>query len=74
MDYVRLTSYYQDGRFTSCEHLFLGNDQVKALEWFRKEYPAHRDCIVVAEHYDSEDPKNAEHFAACKRCGCVHPF
>lgn len=74
MDYVRLTSYYQDGRFTSCEHLFLGNDQVKALEWFRKEYPAHRNCIVVAEHYDSEGPKNAEHFAACKRCGCVYPF
>lgn len=72
MKYVRLRSYYQDGRFTTCEHLYHGSDQVKALDWFRKEYPEHRDCIVVAESYDSDDPKNKEHFSACLRCGCVH--
>jgi hypothetical protein len=27
---------------------------------------------VVAEYYDSDDKKNASHFAACIRCGCVH--
>lgn len=72
MEYVRLRSYYPDGRFTNCEHLYFGNNQVKALEWFRKEYPEHYNCIVVAEHYESEE--NKEHFSACKRCGCVHPF
>ena len=74
MKYVRLRSYLPDGTFTNCEHLYFGNDQVKALEWFRREYPEHDHCIVVAESYDSEDPRNAEHFAVCKRCGCVHPF
>lgn len=72
MQYVRLWSYLPDGTFTTCEHLYLGTNQVKALEWFRREYPAHKDCIVVAESYDSDE--NPEHYAACKRCGCVHPF
>lgn len=70
MEFVRIRSYYQDGRFTSCEHLYCGNDQVKALERFRKEYPEHDNCIVVAEHYESDE--NAEHFKACLNCGCVH--
>lgn len=70
MQYTRITSYYQDGRFTSCEHLYHGSDQQEALEWFRREYPAHNNCIVVAEPYDSEE--NKEHFAVCVRCGCVH--
>ncbi len=74
MEYVRLRAYYQNGKATSCEHLYIGNNQVKALEWFRNEYPEYNDCIIVAEHYDSDDPKNKEHFAVCKRCGCVHPF
>jgi hypothetical protein len=74
MVYVRLRSYFPTGEFTGCEHLFLGNDHVKALDWFRKEYPEHKDCVIVAETYDSEDPKNKEHFSACKICGCVHPF
>lgn len=72
MQYIRIRSYYQNGEFTSCEHLYFGNNQVKALERFRKEYPAHNDCILVAEAYDSDDPKNKEHFEICLRCGCVH--
>ena len=74
MKYVRLKSYFPDGNFTGCEHLVLTDSHVKALEWFRKEYPEHNGCIVIAEYYDSEDPKNKEHFEVCKRCGCVHPF
>lgn len=70
MKYTRVTSYYQDGRFTTCEHLYLGSDQQKALERFRAEYPAHSNCIIVAEPYESDE--NKEHFAACLRCGCVH--
>jgi len=72
MMYVRIKSYYQDGKFTGCEQLYFGNDQVKAIERFRKDYPAHNECILVAENYDSEDPKNKEHFAVCVRCGCVN--
>lgn len=70
MLYVRVRSYYQDGRFTSCEHLYLGNDQSKALERFLKEYPSHADCILVAEYIDSDECP--EYFSACVRCGCVH--
>ena len=71
MLYTRIKSYY-NGEFTGCEHLYLGNNQVKALEKFRKEYPEHNDCILIAERYDSEDERNAEHFKICLSCGCVH--
>ena len=71
MVYTRIKSYY-NGEFTSCEHLYLGNNQVEALEKFRKEYPEHDKCILIAEKYDSEEERNKEHFKACMRCGCVH--
>lgn len=74
MYYVRIKSYSPDGTFTGCEHLYFGSNHVKALEWFRREYPEHKDCIVSAETIDSESAENREYFAVCKRCGCVHPF
>ena len=70
MIYTRIKSY-RDGELLA-EHLYLGDSQVKAIERFRKEYPEHNDCIVVAERYDSEDEKNKEHFRICCQCGCVH--
>ena len=72
MIYTRIRSYYPSGEFTGCEHLFHSSNHAEALAWFRKEYPEHKDCIVIAETYDSESNKNAEHFKACLRCGCVH--
>lgn len=72
MKYIRVTSYLPGGGFTGCEHLYLGTSQVKALERFRREYPEHSHCIVIAENYDSDEEKNKSHFAACLRCGCVH--
>lgn len=72
MLYTRIKSYYQDGRFTGCEHLYLGNDHVNALLRFRAEYPAHDSCICVAETIDSDAPENREYFEICCRCGCVH--
>ena len=83
MEFVRIRTYFTGGKFTGCEHLYLGNSQTKAIERFRREYPEHNerfrreypehnDCIVVAEAYNSEDQKNKEHFEACSRCGCVH--
>lgn len=74
MQYVRLKSYFPDGQFTFCEHLYFGNNHVKALEWFRKEYPEHNKCIVSAETIDVDEPGNKEYFEACKGSGCVHPF
>ena len=72
MEFVRIKTYFTGGKFTGCEHLYLGNSQTKAIEKFRREYPEHNECIVVAEAYNSEDQKNKEHFEACSRCGCVH--
>ena len=72
MKMVRITSYLTTGEFTSCEHLYAVENQNKAIERFRREYPGHKDCIVVAEDYDSENQKNAEHFRTCSECGCVH--
>lgn len=71
MQFVRIRSY-QDGTFTGCEHLYMGNDQVPALERFRAEYPEHEKCVLIAENYDSEKEENKAHFAACLRCECVH--
>lgn len=71
MRYVRIRSY-MGKQFTGCEQLYPGNDQVKAIVRFREAYPEHKDCVLVAEPYNSNDPKNAEHFAACLRCGCVN--
>ena len=72
MKCIRIRSYYPDGSFTSCEHIYLESDQQKALERFRKEYPEHDCCIVVAEDYDPDE--NPEHYRMCKECGCVHFF
>lgn len=72
MQFIRIMSYLQDGRFTNCEHLYVGDNQVKAIERFLREYPEHKDCIVVADHYDSDSPENKEHFQICANCGCVH--
>ena len=71
MIYTRIKSYH-NGKFTGCEHLYLGNNQVKALEKFRAEYPEHKDCILIAEKYDSNEERHKEHFKACLACGCVH--
>lgn len=72
MKYVRIKSYYQSGQFTGTEHLYWGDNQVKALEWFRKDFPAHKDCILVAETIDGDDPKNEEYIRICNICGCIN--
>lgn len=66
---TRITSFH-NGKLVA-EHIY-DRDQVKAIEWFRKDYPEHKDCIVVAENYDETDPKNGEHFRVCSSCECVH--
>jgi hypothetical protein len=71
MMYVRIRSYY-NGTFTSCEHLYFGNNQSEALNKFREKYPEHEKCVLIAEAYDSNDERNREHFKACLNCGCVH--
>ena len=69
MKYVRVRSYHND-KYTGCDHLYLGNNQAEALERFRKEYPEHDECILIAEYFDSEEHK--ELFTAFLNCGCVH--
>ena len=70
MKCVRIKSYLPTVEFTSCEHIYLTDSHTDAITKFRAEYPEHKDCIVVAEDCDTEE--NAEHFAVCARCGCVH--
>lgn len=71
MLYTRIKSYL-NGEFTGCEHLYLGNDHVKSLIRFRKEYPEHKDCILLAETIDSENPKYKDYIETCSNCGCIH--
>jgi hypothetical protein len=72
MIFTRIRSYTCDGKFTTAEHLYLGKNQTRAITQFRREYPEHENCVIVAESYESETPENKEHFEACLRCGCVH--
>ena len=72
MIFTRIKSYDQNGKFTNCEHLYLGKSHTNAILKFRREYPEHDQCIVIAETYDSNDPKNKEHFNIMKKCGCIH--
>lgn len=71
MIYTRVRSY-NDGEFTTAEHLYLGDNHTKAIIQFRKEYPEHSNCVVMAETFDGEKPENKELFEICLRCGCVH--
>lgn len=70
MEYVRVRSYYE-GKWNGTEHLYATDNQSKALERFKQDYPQYAGtCILVAETIDSEE--NQEWFKACQRCGCVN--
>jgi hypothetical protein len=62
---------YKDEVFLGYEHLYLGNNHTKALERCIQENPEFKECILMAETYDSEDVKNQEHYQACVRCNCI---
>ena len=64
--FVRVESFC-DGKLV-CEQLYLGDNHVKALVRFRKSYPEHDKCILVAETIDGNDPKNEEYIRTCIRC------
>jgi len=53
------------------EHLYIGNNHVKALEKCRKANPEFEDCILIAQTFDPEEEKNKEYFKALLRCDCV---
>lgn len=74
MTYVRIRSYYPDGTFTTCEHAFVGDNHVKAIERFRNLLPEHKNCYLVAETIDDNDPNWKEWFRVARNCGCVHFF
>lgn len=69
-EFVRITSYKANTGILYAEHLYCTDLQTYAITRFRKEYPEHKDCIVVAEDYDPDE--NPSHFQACKDSGCVH--
>lgn len=60
MTITRVKSYTQDGKYTHAEMLFPETRQDIAIDKFKKAYPEHNDCIVVAEYFDSNDPKYSE--------------
>lgn len=74
MKYVRIKSYLPDGKFTSCEHAYIGDNQIKALERFKNDFPEHNHCIHVAETIDDEDAEWIDWFNVARECGCVHCF
>lgn len=70
MKYVRVRSYHES-KWNGTEQLYLGENQVNALERFKKDYPQYvSTCILVAETIDSDDDR--EYFKACQRCGVVN--
>ena len=72
MMYVRIKSY-KEGTFTGCEQMYSNCATLdEGIQKFSSEYPEHESCLVIAEHYDSTEDCNKEHFETCKACGCVH--
>lgn len=70
MKYVRIQSYFQSKLVA--EHLYYGDDHVRAIEAFRKEYPEHDSCIVVASTIEGDSQKWQEYVNVCRRCGLVN--
>lgn len=71
MMYVRIRSYHEG--HLMAEHLYAKTGtQQDAIDRFLHDMPEQKVCTIVAEDYDSEDPKNAKHFRACQHCGCTH--
>ena len=52
---TRVKSYLQSGEFTTCEQIYVTTNQQEALDKFKRTYPEHKDCILVAEYIDSND-------------------
>ena len=69
MKHVWIRAYYK-GKMVG-DHIYMGDDQVKALDRYRRDFPDHNDCICVAETINDEDPTLAEFFAVHYRCGCA---
>ena len=72
MKYVRIKSVL-NGKLLA-DHAYFGNDHCKALERFRREYPEHGECVLIAETIDDDDHKYTEWFKAARNCDCVHTF
>ena len=73
MEYIRVKTYYPGtGKWTGCEHLYLVDSQVEALNRFRKDYQEHNKMIAVAETIDSEDAKYKEYVEVCRKCGVIN--
>lgn len=72
MKYVRVRSYL-DNKLIA-DHAYGGDNQSNALSRFRKEYPEHDKCILIAETIDDTDPKYSEWFRVARNCDCVHFF
>lgn len=72
MTYIRIKSYYKNGTFTGCEHLYTCDDYRKAEERFYREYPTHRNCWLEVSFIKDDDPEWAEYIKVCYRCGVVN--
>lgn len=72
MKYVRIRSYSNDKLVA--DHAYGGDNQSIAIARFRREYPEHDNCILVADTIDDDDPEYKEWFRAARECGCAHFF
>ena len=72
MKYVRIQSRLNG--VLLADHLYAGDNHVKAIEAFRKEYPEHEKCVITAKTVDDEDPNLREYFSASRHCGTAHFF
>lgn len=69
---IRIKSYYRNGQFTGCEHVYFASNQAKALERFIKEYPEHSECIRIAETVQEDLDNPSDWLKAVSNCGCLH--
>lgn len=66
---TRIKSYYKEQLVGDV--LFPCDNQTMALDKYRRYHPEMKDCILVAESYDTDAPENKEHLQAFIKCGCI---
>ena len=72
MTYIRIRSYYLDGTFTGCEHLYMTDSFRVASERFLREYPEHKNCSLEISFVHDDIPEEKEYIDVCRRCGVIH--
>ena len=74
MNYIRIHSQKADGTYCG-DWLFAGDDQMKALQRFFREYPAHKHNRITLEPFDpNANEASRKLYDVMKACDCIYTW